>query len=399
MAAAGLSARRVVGRLPAPPRESILIGVIAAGFLVAPNPLWAALFYVGVLPLWGFSLFTRRAVPPADAGTMVGVALILWFTLTTAWDTSAAFTHVLWLWNGLCTLVYFLALRRALRPGAPEGALLVTVLLACALANIAIAFLHLAAFGMVDGRMTGWAEARHPILGASIIGVCVILATGRLLDGRHRRLAGAVVIAGLAFIVLTGSRGPLLAIGGSLSLLLLFVRPRLLLAAAGLGVALIAAVAVAAPAALEDAWARLLQRGWSNRLDIWQLALREIAERPLFGHGPSARLDRASDNFPHDLFLSTLFYSGAVGLLLLLAVLALAARAAWRRPDRVTRWTLLALLAHTVLSGLTDLSQITKGPSPMWYIVWLPVALALGATLRPAVAPARAARPADYPPA
>ncbi len=37
----------------------------------------------------------------------------------------------------------------------------------------------------------------------------------------------------------------------------------------------------------------------------------------------------------------------------------------------------LALLANLVLTGLSDLSQVTKGPSPMWYIVWLPIVLAL----------------------
>jgi O-antigen ligase len=376
----------------------VLWAVIGAGFLVVPNPVWALLFYLGVLPAWAPRLI-RRASWPDDTGTAVGVALIGWFSLTTAWDESTAFVHALWLWNGLCTLVFFLATRLAFGAEGAERDKLIGLLTGCAAANIAVAFAHVALVGTVDGRMTGWAETRHPILGASVIGVCVLLATGRLLVGRGRPLAGATVAAGLAFIVCTGSRGPLIAIGGALALLLLGTRPRLLLVAVAVGAAATGLLALTFPALLADAWARLMQRGWSSRLDIWRLALREIAQRPLLGHGPSARLDRATDNFPHDLFLSTLFYSGAVGLLLLLALLALAAVAALRRPDRATRWTLLALLAHTVLSGLTDLSQITKGPSPMWYIVWLPIALSLGPPLRRANAPARAGHPADCPPA
>jgi O-antigen ligase len=398
VALTGVIAAPWMARLKRPEPALVLGAVIGAGFFVAPNPLWAMLFYLGVIPAWAPPLL-RRETWPSDAGSAVGIALILWFTLTTAWDGSGAFGHLLWLWNGLCTLLFFVAGRAAFGPAGAERERLVGLLIGCALANAAIAFARVAAFGMVNGRMVGWAETKHPILGASIIGVCVVLAAGRLLEGRSRSLAGAMVAAGLVFIVLTGSRGPLIAVSGALALLLLGCRPRLLLAALVVGAVAFAALAAAFPAAAADAWGRLMQRGWSSRLDIWRLALHEIAERPLFGHGPSARLDRTTDNFPHDLFLSTLFYSGAVGLLLLLALLALAALAAWRRPDRVARWTLLALLAHTILSGLTDLSQITKGPSPMWYIVWLPVALALGPGLKRANAPALAGRPADCPPA
>lgn len=391
--------RTWTARLAVARPEMPLLVVLGAGLLIAPNPLWAMLFYLGVLPIWGVRL-ARRAAWPTDAGTLAGIALILWFTLTTAWDVSAGaagFGHLLWVWNGLCTLVFFVAARIAF--DAERRDRLVTLLLGCALANAAVAFVRLVVVGAAEGRMAGWAETRHPILGASIMGVCVLLAAGRLLDGRSRVLAGAAVVAGLSFIVLTGSRGPLIAIAAALALLLLATRPRRLLAAVALAATALGALALGWPARLSDAWERLMQRGWSSRLDIWRLALHESAERPLFGHGPAARLDRTSDNFPHDLFLSTLFYSGAVGLILLLLVLVLATRAALRQPDRVARWTLLALLAHIVLSGLTDLSQITKGPSPLWYIVWLPLALALGSGFRAADARARADRPADYLPA
>jgi len=142
-------------RLHPPPPEIALPAVIGAGFFVTPNPLWAMLFYLGVLPAWGWNL-ARRAAWPQDAGSAVGIALILWFTATTAWDAASPSVHGLWLWNGLCTLVFFAAARIAF--GAEGGGRdrLVTVLIACALGNAAIAFVHLAIVGPVDGRMTGW---------------------------------------------------------------------------------------------------------------------------------------------------------------------------------------------------------------------------------------------------
>jgi O-antigen ligase len=364
-------------RLRLPSAATVLTGVIAGGLLISPNPAWAMLFYVTVLPLFGLRL---RALCPADVGGLLGVALILWFTLTTLWDHAAgarAAPHLLWVWNGFCTLVFFLAARASFsRPGV-ERERLISALIIVAAVNIAISVGRATVIGIPEGRMNGWAETRHPILGAAIIGVCVILAAARALQGRAAAASGAVACAGLAFIVATGSRGPLLAVGASAAVLLIGLAPRLLLAliVVVLGLALVAHFAL--PALDHALGMRYLARGWSSRLDIWELALREIAARPLFGHGPTARLDRAVDNFPHNLFLSTLFYSGLIGGVLLLALLGCALLGAIGARPAGERSLRLALLTNLVFTGLSDLSQVTKGPSPMWYIVWLPVVLAL----------------------
>ncbi len=366
----------------------MLLAVIAAGFVVTPEPLWAMLFYLGVLLPWLWHSVARRHQPPrlsmAGPGELAGVALIGWFTLTTLWDHAAGpqlGAHLIWLWNGLNTLAFFLVAAAVLRAPASRERL-TDLLIGFGLLNIASAVLHLLVVGGVaELRMNGWAETRHPILGAAMIGLCVILAAARLLQRRQVWMSGAMLLAGMAFILATGSRGPLFAVLGGLAVLLLGQHRRLLAAAGGL-TALLLVAGFAVPGAAQLVQERLLARGWSNRLDIWRLAVAEIGRRPLFGYGPSARLDRAVDNFPHDLFLSTLFYSGAVGLLLLLLLFAAAARAAWRARGG-DRWTLLALLANTLLNGVSDLSQVTKGPSPMWYIFWLPVVLALSRERQP----------------
>ncbi len=362
-------------------RALILCFVIGAGFFIAPNPAWAMVYYLGVLPSSGL-LLARRDGWPTDPGGRAGVALIGWFTLATLWDAAAGphiGIHVLWVWNGLCTLVFFLGSRAAFGPNGAERERLVTTLLACGFGNAVLSIVLFAMSRVPIERMGGWAETRHPILGASIIGVSVVLAVGMLLQRRLLYLSSATIVAGLSFIVLTGSRGPLIAIVLTIAFLLAATRPRTLMAVAVSGVTAFLVTLWVAPDWISATRGDLLQRGWSNRLIIWKLSLNRIAERPLFGFGPSARIGRPGEDFPHDLFLSTLFYGGAVGLVLLLALFIFAARAAAREQDRVVRWTLLALLVHTVLSGITDLSVITKGPSPMWYIVWLPIVLALGA--------------------
>lgn len=336
---------------------TVLCLVLGAGFIVVPNPLWAMLFYLIALPLAA----TRLPRGDIAVGSLLGIALIAWVTLSTMWDSTGT-GHMLWLWNGLCTLAFF---RLAI---AADREPIITTVCLFALANGLIAIALFATGHGDPTRMAGWAETRHPILGASIIGVAVVLATGRVLGGGAKILPIATIIAGLLFITLTGSRGPLIAILGSLAVLLMALRPRALA-----GAALIAVIPLLWPGVI----ARALERGWSNRLDIWQISLAKIAQHPIVGSGPATLLGRPGEDFPHNLFLSTLLYSGVIGLMLLLTLLALAARSAWHETNRATRWTLLALLLHLVLSGLTDLSQVTKGPGPMWYIVWLPIALAL----------------------
>jgi O-antigen ligase len=394
-ALSGATVARWIASARAVTPATVLLISFGAGFLIRPSPVWAMLFYLTVLPVCGLRM-ARRDLWPSDAGGIVGVILIAWFTLATAWDVAAGSDirpHVFWIWNGLCTLAMFVASRAAFGKPGRDRERLITTLIAGASINTAIVFVRTAFTGIADGRLGGWAETRHPILGASMLGTCAVLAASRVLAGRRARFEAITLLACLVFIVLTGSRGPLLAITVSLGLLTALLQPRLLISVIVIGLFLVAMAEFADPGLLAHAWARLLERGWSSRLDIWQLALEEIARRPILGYGPSSRLDRATDNFPHDLFLSTIFYSGAIGLLLLLLLLALAAWAAYRQRDRVRRATGLVLLVHLVLSGLTDLSQVTKGPGPLWYIIWIPIILALGSASGASVASRKPADP------
>ena len=81
--------------------------------------------------------------------------------------------------------------------------------------------------------------------------------------------------------------------------------------------------------------------------------------------------------FPHDLYLSVLFYSGAVGCVLFAALLAWCAACLGRvRGGQDWLWV-VSLWIAMLIAGLTDLGQITKGPSSLWFIFWLPVGLAI----------------------
>jgi len=128
------------------------------------------------------------------------------------------------------------------------------------------------------------------------------------------------------------------------------------------------------------AWSARL--GASGHFDVWQATLAQIRGHPWLGNGLAANLTGlgADKSFPHNLYLSLLFYSGIVGLGLFLSWIALLLRSA------SSPW-MLSLLANALLAGLTDFGQITKGPGPLWLILWLPAALVVGQGRRPGALP------------
>ncbi len=179
------------------------------------------------------------------------------------------------------------------------------------------------------------------------------------------------------FVVLTQSRGPLL----SAAVATVFLcaagpwrwRGLAVLAACGLLLFLL-------PVSIRHHQASMLvARGSSHRFEIWHRTLQMVAAHPIFGNGLAANLDLPGMTFPHDLYLSVLFYSGAVGLALFAALACAVTLRLWRvRRQGGAEWLwMVSLWINALLSGLTDLGQITKGPGPMWFIVWLPVSLIL----------------------
>lgn len=369
--------------------EWVLIGFVAAGFFVRPTPLWAMMFYLAVMPVCGVMLYRVRIWQNLDRQGLVACLLIAWFTIGLAWDQSEKLSvhlYSLWILYGVTTCIFFLACRSLPESGPWGRGTLITVLITAGFLNAVWSLARNQTIGDAGHRLVGWAETRQAILGASIIGIGVLLALGRGLrsDGIVRLGYLVVVLVGVVFIIRTGSRGPLIAIVTTALSLLAVSRPQHLKTIGGAALMAAALVWVFAPDTITRIWLSLSERGWSSRLDIWELSLNEIGNRPLFGHGPVARLSRATDNFPHNLFLSTLFYSGIVGFVLLILALAMSWFAIRREPDVDLRWTLRAVWLHTVLSGITDLAQITKGPGPMWYIVWIPLALCMGPLSRAA---------------
>ena len=346
---------------------------VAACFLLPTGPAYALVFYIAVLPCLAARLARRRTVPKSWA-FWAGVALIVWSGLTLLWgrdDGARAWPMAA---GAVCTLAFWFAVSLGLDQ-APGRTRLARVLVGSGAANAlaGVARYVLAPDDVLPGqvrRLHGWGITYHPVLGAVVFAVCLLTALDLARHDRRNRvwhLAAATVI-GVA-VLLTESRGPALALAAGALVLLVRGRP-------------IGRVAPALLAVLPLGWFAwrmgLIRTGDSGHVDVWRLTWAQIQGRPWLGYGLAADLLPAlgaDKRFPHNLYLSVLFYSGAIGLVLFAAwaaLLTIRLKRARLGPDGA--W-LAALWVNALIAGMTDFGQITKGPAPLWIILWLPAGL------------------------
>lgn len=389
--------------------------VLAAGFILSPEPVWADLFYILMLPLsfrtlWHEQARLRLILPPQKTGIAtwraliiyywrsislplrLAIAIIVWFAASLTWDAEIPFSIgliALWSLNVICTLAFVLSLADGLYHGQNFRERLVRVLIGAGMLNLIITFARLPfriSTFWADGqlRMAGWAASRHQIVGAIIIGLVVLLALDRLcrrpFPSRKRGvlptdriLCTMVCCAGCAFMVMTGSRGPVGSMIIAAPLLVFWLSPRLAMRLTAVALLLTVIAMLLAFPSLQHYWQVAMQRGDSSRLAIWRTSWEAIKQHPWLGYGPTYHLPRIhSEAFPHNLFLSAWIYNGVIGLGLLITFMLAALRAALaastsERPLAVT------LLLFITLCAMTDMSQVARGPSMMWYQFWLPL--------------------------
>ncbi len=350
-----------------------LLLFLVACFALPTEAASSLVFYLTVLPCLAASLALRRR--PGGAAFDAGAALILWSaaTLLWGWDDGGR--------TGGMALACFgtLAFWAALAIGLADSTARARLPLCLAGLGAADALIGLARYFFWPGnmvgdqvlRLEGWGVTFHPVLGGGVFSLCWLSAL-HAMSTSHRfgiLWASAAAVIGAA-ILLTQSRGPeLAAVLGLLAWLA--SGPARRWAAAGLVL----------PAAGWLAWRHgLIRAGDSGHVEVWRETWGQILARPVFGHGLAANLPLhlgADRSFPHDLYLSVLFYSGTIGVCLFLVWAGQVSRLLWlARATPEGRWA-LALWVSALVAGVTDFGQITKGPGALWIVLWLPAGLAL----------------------
>ncbi len=281
------------------------------------------------------------------------------------------------------------AVGASLRPGSDRMVADAATFAVAAMSGLA--FLEVVGLDPTDtawpGRRVGAPFAQSTYLAVALVTLGPLVA-GVALDrsgsARRRAVAAIVSLAGLAALLATQSRGPLLALGLALVIVLVVRgRPRV-------GI-------VVGAAAIAGVVGQSLTRGWGSvggRLDEWRIGWRGIRASPLLGYGPEGyrgefprlvdvdyvRANGASviTDRAHNVFIDMALSSGVLAAVLLGGLWVLVARAAWGRVSDPDASAMFLGLAVGVVAGFTQ--QLVLFPlAEIDPVLWL-IAGALVAT-------------------
>lgn len=229
-------------------------------------------------------------------------------------------------------------------------------------------------------RLHGLGRADNPVQAALLYGLAIIAIAFTNISVPKRLAAASIP---LAVILLTQSRGPLLALLVTLSILVILRARRKILTAILLSTVLLGGI-FAASIALQDT--HIMMRKTNGRSEIWQSAITKIKESPVIGYGLANKTYYTYSKFngaqesvghAHSIYLSTLIQGGLIGFALLISLMVMTF---WRTiPQIATRpeedlWP-IGWITMGALLGVVDFGGYVINVSTEWLVFWWPVAL------------------------
>lgn len=251
------------------------------------------------------------------------------------------------------TLICFRSIQLALGRTAFSGAFWRGIMLVAA---------FLALLTLVSGIFTD--ASRTNILGGGpnifgrIMGLLCIASLYYAL--RKYRRATVLFVIGALLIIISGSRGALLAAIVGCVTFLLVSRSRLhsvflivLFSVSLIGIALF--YTPLGSRALETFQQRVLMLTFEKQYDAGRIGLYDMAievgmESPIFGTGLAAFPVYTGRNYPHNVFLEIFAEGGILGLLLFLAMLGAAFRMFWKNRSKLNPASIAAFVLILVAS-------------------------------------------------
>ncbi len=355
--------------------------------IVTPHDL---VFYALTLGLW--MVWARPLLRALrDPLLMLVLAYAGWCVLGVLWTVGDAEHKGVEVLAWSASLVTFVLAVATLLRGRIAVVRLVVVVAATSQALVSLVSFALGR--SFDGRLQGVSLVEHPNVFARCAGFAAVLALTRAVSPsvqpRVRALwfsASGVLVAAVA---LTGSRSAVLALVVTMAFLGLWPRLRFLSSATVLSLVVVFGIL---------AEASFAARGDAGRSSIYSEVLESALERPLLGHGIGARDDVEVDpgspaflrgrtvHHTHNPFLGAFFHGGAVGLGLLVAILVMGGRRAWRDLTGGVDPGPASLLVFGVCAAFWNVSRPVFNPhDSVFLMLWLPLAL-----LAPTVVAARA---------
>jgi O-antigen ligase len=361
----------------------IMFYVLIASFFLLETRLHRNLFYL-FLPFFIAWLARREIWQRLGRSRLCGLVLLymVYFWVSQFWSSGYDPEDFMNATRIFLFIVIFLAFGITLFERAPTAVAklsTVTFVVASVTAGMAL-ILFLATSEPFHDRFEGFGRAGHPILGAHLYAVALLVVVAYLLPRAEslslRLLYESAVVLFALVIGFSLSRGPILAVALTIILIALLRGNVWIYLSAGLLLVTIPVVYAIFGLELGD----LVSRGASSRPALWSAAWELIGEAPLFGHGLVAEVAFRNEagilyRSPHNILLANLVHGGVVALALVLAIYALAFAAVLRQIRQPEAFLAGALLLFGFLAGQTDYRLFYVNLNPEWLTFWLPLAI------------------------
>lgn len=307
----------------------------------------------------------RLLLPPygvADTvpGAAVSRALLLvgLYGLTLYTYSQLPFTHILWMIAGAAS--------------------------ACSVVALAAYAHHMPGYD----RLVFLGRASHAIIGAGAVATAAIAAATLLTYRDDRRSPLAAIMLALMFpllvyaIVLTGSRGPMLALALALvaGAIILYTRSRLLLFVSAFGAWALITASVLLDIPIKRVLCPTIELACrpSLRADVWAASVDAVVQHPLWGNGYAFRFEGVPH--AHNSYIGMALHYGIPLCILFVALMAVAlSHAADMKSDEEKFFVVTTLIFANGFMG-SDLSEPLRFFNTHYLFLWFPLFLALVAT-------------------
>lgn len=362
-----------------------------AGYFFFPTNKLHYQFFLLIFCVGGAWLWSRNKLALAwNSGSMIlrfSAAFVIFYLVSLFWSDGTPLGErlgeiksVLYLIIFSVTFAYCLK-----QDGQFLRKVLKMVLLAAALALLlnAIIFYYIQD-NSIFARFSGFGRTWSPLWMAALYGAVSIVSVGILtsakteLTTRQKYWLLFLVVVFFIAVLATQSRTAIAAtvFVGFITLLTANSTYRMKLFSISVMVAMLLVFASLSLSMLD----RMVDRGQSQRLNIWQGAAELIIEKPLLGYGAGSDVQIDTEekkvdgwHYYHSSYIATLVDLGLVGFLLLVLLILVAFKVAWQLRNQLAVRISALVLLYCLIISLTFGEGMISRMNAQWILFWLPL--------------------------
>ena len=324
------------------------------------------------------------------------LALLLWLALSAFWSEPFTWREGASIWVRVLLVFCFVVAFAECQLRGQLQRWMANAVAGVGGVAIAVAIANFYATNPEDGRLNGMGQLDTHVIAALVYGVVMVFSLHIVLKAPRQpwqHLVWVVVAIGGYAVFLSDSRNAWVSVafGCMTYALSMLVRDRRQFLTAVFAGGLVLAVVLLVMASNETTREFLLPRGASFRLEIWSGALARIFEgNVLVGLGilTPDNIVHGGNEFlhPHSMYLAVLYQGGVIALAIYGVVLVQTLVVLFRNFNHVDAKLGLAVLATAVSAHLLDGHELVDKVGATWFLVWLPVAIAVGFRWRESLA-------------